>query len=27
MVNGPDPIGSALKITAECDQSGGIVKT
>src|ERR1700730_3679460 len=27
IVNGPDPIGSALKITAECDHSGGIVKT
>src|ERR1700738_3504152 len=27
LVNGPDSVGSALKITAECDHSGGIVKT
>ena len=27
MVNGPDPIGSALRMIAECDHSGGILKT
>src|SRR5215470_676241 len=27
MVKGPDPIGNALRITAECDHSGGIEKT
>src|ERR1700750_295008 len=27
MVKGPDPIGSALRITAECDHKGGIEKT
>jgi hypothetical protein len=27
MVNDPDPMGSALKSKAACDQSGGILKT
>src|ERR1700722_2238330 len=27
IVNGPDPMGSALRITVECDHNGGIVKT